>query len=327
MRTFIAAGTVWLAALGIACAGDVPVIDLTGTSYKVVGDRGVGQAQAISPHSQPLQPLAGRVPPAPQPIDPMHDLEYPVKAAMTPSQPYSTSPQQPLSVDGAPVYTESVSEQFTAPIPSAPVNPRSLRLFLRELSLLQEAARSVGGDLLVNITPVGITPEDLIVPLTQLGWFDVRAEGNVIVVESKQNDPHLIRLQEEVARLENRRRHLLSDVRVLQRMADQVQPRAAYPAPHSPVYQTYPTSTPTQPQQYRSPAPQPQYQKPSYYSSAPTTSNPQRGPSSPYTAGTSTHSIPASDSRIPARASSEQFPTRQTSTSSATVVLSPRAGW
>lgn len=99
------------------------------------------------------------------------------------------------------------------------VYPKRLRLFLRELSILQQAARSAGGDIQVSITPVGITAEDLIVPLTQSGWFSVRPEGDVIVVESRQEDPRLAQLKAENIELEKRRRVLLGQIEILERLA------------------------------------------------------------------------------------------------------------
>lgn len=97
--------------------------------------------------------------------------------------------------------------------------PKRLRLFLRELSILQQAARSAGGDIQVTITPVGITAEDLVVPLTKSGWFNVRPDGDVIIVESRSDDPYRVELNADIAKLEKRRRVLLNQIETLERAA------------------------------------------------------------------------------------------------------------
>jgi|GEM_PF-4481329 len=105
------------------------------------------------------------------------------------------------------------------PQPVDPNTPKRVRLFLRELSIVQQAARAAGGDIKVTITPIGITAEDLIVPLTKSGWFNVRQDGDVVIIESRSDDPYRVKLNEDIAQLEKRRRVLLDQIGVLEKAA------------------------------------------------------------------------------------------------------------
>lgn len=98
---------------------------------------------------------------------------------------------------------------------------RRLRLFLRELTILQHAAKKAGGDIRVTIEPVGITPEELIGPLAASNWFDIKYGQDAIVVKSKEQDPYVDKMRDEVAHLEQQRKTLLNDVQSLERLASE----------------------------------------------------------------------------------------------------------
>jgi hypothetical protein len=86
---------------------------------------------------------------------------------------------------------------------------------------LQDAARAIGGDLHVSITTDGIVPEDLVVPLMKLGYFEITPKNDVIVVKSRDEDPYAIKMRQEVDQLERRRGNLLSDVTLLEKVNGQ----------------------------------------------------------------------------------------------------------
>ncbi|MFZ5807215.1 MAG: hypothetical protein ACOY3I_08430 [Verrucomicrobiota bacterium] len=98
---------------------------------------------------------------------------------------------------------------------------RRLRLYLRELAILQQAAKKAGGQIRVSIEPVGITSEELATQLASMNWFDIRPTNDAIVVRSKTDDPYLLRLREETSQLEEKRQSLMSDIQTLQRMANE----------------------------------------------------------------------------------------------------------
>jgi hypothetical protein len=116
----------------------------------------------------------------------------------------------------------SPSPRLPATKESSPVTdklePRLLRLQLREFSQLRAAARQAGGDLEISIRPIRITGEDLMVPLASSGYFEVDAASDptVVVIRSRSTDPYLERLRQEIALLEKRRRALLGDINLLE---------------------------------------------------------------------------------------------------------------
>lgn len=116
-------------------------------------------------------------------------------------------------------YQPEQSTQPTHESNQAPQQGRTLRLYFRELSILRQAALAAGGDIKVSIAPVGITAEDMIVPLSQTGWFELKADGNVIVVQSRTDDPYLAKVRTEIGKLERRRSYLLHDLKLLEKMA------------------------------------------------------------------------------------------------------------
>jgi hypothetical protein len=120
---------------------------------------------------------------------------------------------------------------------------RRLKLYLRDLAALQKAAKTVGGDIHISITTVGCTPEDLVVPLSKMGYFDIQPKENVIVVKSKSEDPYVTQLRQDVLKLERRRAVLFNDVKLLERLAKdsgyystQQSMPASYTPPYTPTY-------------------------------------------------------------------------------------------
>lgn len=122
---------------------------------------------------------------------------------------------------------------------------RRLRLFLRELSILQKAAEQAGGKIKVSIEPVGITSEELVSHLANTKWFDISATEDTIVVRSKTEDPYMVRLREETNQLESKRQNLLTDIQTLQRMQKEWNERLVQP-------QSSPQSQPQNPGRYPS---------------------------------------------------------------------------
>lgn len=138
----------------------------------------------------------------------------------------NASQESTASAEVVPIVPSRQIESFQKPaelLDQKPEGARRLRIFLRELSILQQAAQSIGGDIRVTITPVGITAEDLVVPLTQMGCFDIRPQGDMIIVESKKDDGQVAQINHEIAQLERRRRFLLNDIQILERLAAQKQ--------------------------------------------------------------------------------------------------------
>jgi hypothetical protein len=114
-----------------------------------------------------------------------------------------------MSYDGE--WKNTSSEQETA------VPQKEIKMKLRELAILRRAAQMAGGDIKVSVKTLGITRDDLLVPLGKLGVFDLIAnDDGSVSIESKNEDPMLEGLQDEVKKLEQRRRSLLADVRVLE---------------------------------------------------------------------------------------------------------------
>ena len=113
-----------------------------------------------------------------------------------------------------------VSESEEAAPPQASNKPSStiLHIQLRELLWLHQIAQEAGGDIEVSIRPLHLTVEDLLVPLVRSKLFEVKKEdkGNAVLVRSKAEDPYLLQLREEVARLERHRQSLLGDLSVLE---------------------------------------------------------------------------------------------------------------
>ncbi|MDE1169783.1 MAG: hypothetical protein PW734_01015 [Verrucomicrobium sp.] len=164
-------------------------------------------------------------------------------AALTPTPPVSTvtvpsgqtgATRGLVPADVPMVDSPTLGDQMApAPQPSpssapAPVPGEGgvlrLRLALHELILLQQAAHEAGGDIRISIDPVGITTEDLIVPLARDPEFLVKREGDVIIVSTRSPDAVAMQMRQEVQKLEDRRRALLQDISVLERLSNSKTP-------------------------------------------------------------------------------------------------------
>lgn len=185
-------------------AAEIPLIDLTGPSLKsnsTVKDDAASSDHEDSDDDAVLQKEAEAA------NTPNLQLRTPAKQEEKIQKPIASQPQSQPQASNNTTQTQYVNQG------------RRLRLFLRELTIIQQAAKKAGGDIRVTIEPVGVSPEELIGPLAAANWFDIKYGQDAIVVKSKEEDPYLGKLREEVARLEEQRKSLLNDVQSLERMA------------------------------------------------------------------------------------------------------------
>jgi hypothetical protein len=109
-----------------------------------------------------------------------------------------------------------------APEKSVPVADVTLRLELNEVALLRDAASRAGGRLDWTIKLVGVKAEDLLVPLANSGQvrvFQDPSSPGRWVIASLTKDDRETKIRDEIARLEARRRELLSQVKSLESMS------------------------------------------------------------------------------------------------------------
>jgi hypothetical protein len=107
----------------------------------------------------------------------------------------------------------------------ASLEPKKLTFKMVDLIKLNEAAVKAGGKLNVSIAPVGITVEDLIVPLREQGYFDVQIleNSNQVLVSSKENAGNSL-LEKEITQLQETRRRLMNDIAALEKTKSQYTP-------------------------------------------------------------------------------------------------------
>ncbi len=102
-----------------------------------------------------------------------------------------------------------------APPSPAPAGPR-LQLKLSDLIALKKAAIEAGGDIAIDIRPLGITVEDLVVPLGASGRFNIGRDGEDYVITSKAADGAR---DSGIEELEAKRNRLLRDIGVLEKLS------------------------------------------------------------------------------------------------------------
>lgn len=125
-------------------------------------------------------------------------------ADVSSKQPYSPEIDSQQDQQGEPVATEAVKKK------------QKMRLFLRELAILKKAAKAAGGDLKVSIQPVGISSGELVDSLARLDWFDISPGDDAVMIRSREEDPYVFQMREEVGKLEQKRNALMKDVKELE---------------------------------------------------------------------------------------------------------------
>ena len=202
--------------IATAFAADIPVFDLSQMARTPAAPQNTCSTPTYAPATSTSQPASL---PSPSPNSLLADAPFQEPAPVPqPSQnPPGFQNQANIAPSTANATSASLNTVEQSSQPSAA--GRTLRLYFRELSILRQAALAAGGDLKISILPVGITAEDMIVPLSQMGWFELKPEGNVIVVQSRTDDPYLTQVRTEIGRLERRRSYLLHDLKLLEKMA------------------------------------------------------------------------------------------------------------
>ena len=133
-------------------------------------------------------------------------------------------PTTPTKVSAKRVAIPKVSQRVTGeiysleaelePQPQKKSAPMNMSLEISELVELKRAARKAGGDVEISIKPVGVSVEEMYLPLKESGKFDVSLDGDTIVVRSVETAAELHSDQR------NRLRKLIRQVEIL---SDQVE--------------------------------------------------------------------------------------------------------